>query len=89
MITKLALTVAIVVFCIASPAFAQSFDPEAGSGNIAAGNQTAPQTAQTVVHRSGLNSYAMVPRQAAPVNAADPALNGGGSSGYNETIRKY
>lgn len=88
--SKLAIA-AIVAICIASPALAQSFDPEAGSGNIVADNsgQTTAQTGQIAVHRSGLNAYAMVPRQAATGAATDPAFNGGGSTGYNETVLKY
>jgi len=90
MIAKLALVAAIVTFCIASPAFAQSFAPEAGSGNIVTSNsgQTIAPTRQVPAHRSGLNAYAQVPRQAATVNTADPALNGGGSIGYNEANQK-
>ena len=73
-----------------SPAFAQSFAPEAGSGNIVTSNsgQTIAPTRQVPTHRSGLNAYAQVPRQAATVNTADPALNGGGSIGYNEANQK-
>jgi|HubBroStandDraft_4_1064222.scaffolds.fasta_scaffold1171996_1 hypothetical protein len=89
--TKLALVAAIVAICIASPALAQSFDPEAGSGNIVASNagQTTVQTGQVAVQRSGLYAYAMVPRETAPAASTDPAVNGGGSTGYNEMILKY
>ena len=90
--SKLALVAAIATICIASPALAQAFDPEAGSGNIVASNggQTTAQTGQVAVHRSGLHAYAMVPRQAAPAaGSTDPAVNGGGSTGYNEMILKY
>jgi hypothetical protein len=62
--SKLALA-AIAAICIASPALAQAFDPDAGSGNIVAANggpQGAPTT-QTTVHRSGLRAYARVPRE--------------------------
>ncbi len=88
--SKLAIA-AIVAICIASPALAQSFDPEAGSGNIVADNssQAAAQTGQIAVHRNGLNAYAMVPRQPATGASTDPAVNGGGSIGYNELVLKY
>jgi hypothetical protein len=88
---KLTLVAAIAAICIASPALAQSFDPEAGSGNIVASNggQTAPQNGQTAAHRSGLQAYAMVPRQAPTAGSTDPAVNGGGSTGYNDMILKY
>jgi hypothetical protein len=92
MITKSKLAIAAAAaICFASPALAQSFDPEAGSGNVVAqnGGQTAPQAGQVAVYRSGLQAYAMVPRQAASTTWTDPALNGGGSAGYNEMILKY
>jgi hypothetical protein len=88
--SKLAIA-AIAALCIASPALAQSFDPEAGSGNIVADNsgQTTAQTGQVAAHRSGLRAYAMVPRQAATGASTNPTVNGGGSTGYNELILKY
>ena len=92
MITKSKLAIAAAAaICFASPAPAQSFDPEAGSGNVVAqnGGQTAPQNGQIAVRRSGLYAYAMGPRQATPTAWTDPAVNGGGSAGYNDMILKY
>ena len=89
--TKLALA-AIAAICIAAPALAQSFSPDTGSGNIVAGNggQPVAQPAPTAAHRSGLRAFARVPRETTATGApADPAVNGGGSNGYNETILKY
>ncbi len=75
-LSRLALIAAIAVVGIASPAFAQSFDPEAGSGNVlgfssapvtASGNQRITVASHRVRHRavakqqSGVNSFAMVP----------------------------
>ncbi len=88
--SKLALIAAIAIMGIASPALAQSFDPEIGTGNVAANvTASAPQQSYSSGHRSGLNAYAMVPATSAPAAATDPATTGGGSIGYNEMLRNY
>ena len=47
---------------IATPAFAQSFDPDNGTGNALAFSQNAPENEKTAVRNSeGLHSFAMVP----------------------------
>jgi hypothetical protein len=47
---------------IATPAFAQSFDPDNGTGNLLAVTQNAPRNEKTAVRNSGgLHSFAMVP----------------------------
>jgi hypothetical protein len=92
--SKLAIA-AIAALCIAVPARAQSFSPETGSGNVVAGNggQTTAPAGHVAAHRSGLHAYALVPRQPATgaANGAlgDPAITGGGSAGYNESLTKY
>jgi hypothetical protein len=99
-ISKLALIAAIAAAGIASPALAQSFDPEAGSGNvvpfsyapIAAKNVTVAvrQTrGKMAARQNGLHAFAMVPRNAAVGNANDPALTGGGSAGYNLMLQQF
>jgi len=100
-ISKLALIAAIAGAGIASPAWAQSFDPEAGSGNvapfgyapIAAQSNTAAVRQQTqgkvAARLNGLHAFAMVPRGAAGGNANDPALSGGGSAGYNQMLQRF
>ena len=100
-ISKLALIAAIAAAGIASPALAQSFDPEAGSGNvmpfsyapIATQHDTAAvrQNSQGKIaaRRNGLHAFAMVPRGGANGNANDPALTGGGSAGYNEMLERF
>jgi hypothetical protein len=100
-ISKLALIAAIAGAGIASPALAQSFDPEAGSGNVAPFSY-APIAAQSntaavrqksqgkvAARRNGLHAFAMVPRGAADGNANNPALTGGGSAGYNEMLLRF
>jgi hypothetical protein len=93
--SKMIAAVAVATF-LASPAFAQSFDPSIGTGNVVssyydqngglhvgAGQPTRNQ--QIAVHRSGLNAFASVPNTASGLD--NPALNGGGSVGYDESLR--
>jgi hypothetical protein len=100
-ISKLALIAAIAAASFASPALAQSFDPEAGSGNVAPFSY-APITAQNdavaarqrsqgkiAARANGLHAFAMVPRGTADGNANDPALTGGGSAGYNQMLQRF
>jgi hypothetical protein len=73
-----------------SPAFAQSFDPEIGSGNVLMlNNQASVPHKQAAIRRSGFDALAMVPRVQAGVTSEDPANTGGGSIGYNENLRVY
>jgi hypothetical protein len=100
-ISKLALIAAIAAAGIASPALAQSFDPEAGSGNVAPFSYApiASQFDTVGVRRgnqgkiakraNGLHAFAMVPRGAVGGNANDPAVTGGGSVGYNEMLLRF
>ena len=100
-ISKLALIAVVAVAGIASPALAQSFDPEAGSGNVLAfsygptGAQTDTVAARpanpgkVAARQNGLHAFAMVPRGAADGNSNDPALTGGGSAGYNQMIQQF
>jgi hypothetical protein len=72
--SKFAIIAAVAAVSMASPAFAQSFDPEVGSGNVLPFNY-APNDVQpgkvAVLHGShskiaarqnGLHAFAMVPR---------------------------
>jgi hypothetical protein len=82
------LTTLAVLTVVATPAFAQSFDPDNGTGNVLPFNYapTAPHNNKIVVRRSGLNAFGMVPRTPSVSNSNDPALVGGGSLGYNEML---
>jgi len=73
-----------------SPAFAQSFDPEIGTGNVLMlnGQATAPHK-QAAVRQSGIDALARAPRVQVGVSSEDPANTGGGSIGYNENLRVY
>lgn len=77
MIRKAAL-VLIAVAGIASPALAQSWDPDNGTGNIVTVSNGAAQQ-QATGHRSGRSSFAMVPRA-----AEKPAI-----SGYEELLNTH
>ena len=81
-------TVAKIAFV--SPAFAQSFDPEIGTGNVLMlNNQATVPHKQVAVRRSGTDTLAMAPHVQAGVGSEDPANTGGGSIGYNENLRVY
>ena len=72
--------VLIAVAGIASPALAQSWDPDNGTGNIVTvSNGVAAQHQQAAAQRSGRNAFAMVPRQ-----SAAPAI-----SGYEELLNTH
>jgi hypothetical protein len=99
--STLAVIATVVAAASALPASAQSFDPEAGSGNVvpfsyapvAAQNDTAgvrqKSQGKIAARLNGLHAFAMVPRGAADGNANDPALTGGGSAGYNEMLQRF
>ena len=85
------LTTLAVLTVFATPAFAQSFDPDNGTGNVLAFSHkpTAPQNEKIAGGRSGLHSFAMVPGPGAAFNSNSPAATGGGSLGYNEMLRNF
>jgi hypothetical protein len=62
---KFLTTVALLtVIVMAMPTFAQSFDPDNGTGNNVltfSHKSSVPQDDKTVVRQSGLHSFAMVP----------------------------
>jgi hypothetical protein len=99
--STLAVIAAVAAAASALPASAQSFDPEAGSGNvlsfsygpIAAQNDTVAvrqaNPGKVAARQNGLHAFAMVPRGGADGNSNDPALTGGGSAGYNEMLQRF
>jgi hypothetical protein len=99
-VSKLAL-IAAVSAVLATPAFAQAFDPEVGTGNVLAFAFTpiAPQNGKVAVRQashgkmadrqSGLHAFAMVPGTSSGSNPNDPTLTGGGSFGYNQMLLQY
>jgi hypothetical protein len=83
-----ALTAAAAV-AIGSPAFAETYLNEMGTGDLhpIIQQSTAPSWVDASTRRSGLDAYAMVGRPTN--NSNDPALTGGGSSGYNANLLIY
>jgi len=99
-ISRLAIMAAVAAV-IATPAFAQSFDPEVGTGNLLPLGY-APSVAQTgkiadqqgshgrmTARQSGLHAFAMVPGTSSGFDANAPAVTGGGSIGYNQMLLQY
>jgi hypothetical protein len=90
--TKLAAIAIVATVGMASPAFAEFLETGTATNNAEGGlgngryAWTAPQGGQVLYNRSGRSAYAMVPYgQAGSID--NPALNGGGSNGYNESLR--
>jgi hypothetical protein len=89
------LTTLAVLTVIATPAFAQSFCTCDGTGNVLKFTNN-PITFQNkapaiaALTPSGLDAFAMAARRSNRLfNSNDPAAAGGGSLGYNETLRNY
>ena len=85
------LTTLAVLGVFATPAFAQSFDPDTGTGNVltfARTSAAAPKNERIAGGRSGLHSFAMVPGPPA-FDSESPKATGGGSLGYNEMLRNF
>ena len=84
--------IVIVATSIGAPAFAQSFDPDNGTGNLVTGNFVAATSvhARAVPRHPGERAYAQSPRRTINSNAGQfndtPA---GGSTGYNEMLRNW
>jgi opacity protein-like surface antigen len=98
-ISRIALIAAIAAVGIASPALAQSLNPEAGSGNVAGfsygptpaqnDEYIVPQNSQTAARQNGLHAFASVPGASSNSGSNDPAFTGGGSAGYNQMLQQY
>jgi hypothetical protein len=99
--SRITLIAAIAAVGIASPALAQSLNPEAGSGNVARfsyGPTAAPNDeyvvpqnshAKTAARQNGLHAFASVPGASSNSGSNDPAFTGGGSAGYNQMLQQY
>jgi hypothetical protein len=86
---KLITIVALATSVMAAPAFAQSFDPEFGTGNVLPSHYgtTTLHNSKTADRESGLNAYAMVPGvSSSATDSNSPAATGGGSEGYNQEV---
>jgi hypothetical protein len=85
------LTTLAVLTAVATPAFAQSFDPDSGTGNVLpfSGTATAAHNGKSAAIQSGTRAYAAVPGFGSIGNPDAPQATGGGSAGYNEMLRNY
>jgi hypothetical protein len=83
------LTIVGLLAVIATPAFAQSFNPDWGTGNElpshydANGNLVQDNASQPTARANGDNAFAMAPGKKTNLDANSPANTGGGSEGYN------
>jgi hypothetical protein len=82
----------ILATALGAPAFAQSFDPDSGTGNLITRNfiavPRAPVTAWTAPRHPGENAYALYPRRTVKPNAGHWNTEYG-STGYNEMLRNW
>jgi hypothetical protein len=87
---KLIAIVAITASVMATPAFAQSFDKDFGTGNVQSfsyGADGSEQTGKIAARQSGLDAYAMVPGNSwSATDSNSAAATGGGSEGYNQEL---
>jgi hypothetical protein len=86
---KLITIVAITASVMATPAFAQSFDPDVGTGNVQSfgyGTNGSEQTGKITGRQSGLDAYARVPWTSSATDSNSPGATGGGSEGYNQEL---
>jgi opacity protein-like surface antigen len=84
------LTTFAVLTVIATPAFAQSFDPDNGTGNVLPFSHKATQNqGKSASRQDALRAYATAPFEGSVRNSDTPSATGGGSTGYNEMLRNY
>jgi hypothetical protein len=84
------LTIVGLLTVIATPAFAQSFSHDFGTGNVV----DVPAVEQQQAGRTdAMSAFAQAPaeqtRSNAVVESDSPASTGGGSIGYNEELKQY
>ncbi|HET7911728.1 MAG TPA: hypothetical protein VFL49_06840 [Pseudolabrys sp.] len=92
--TVIATIIVLAAISVASPAMAQSFDADNGTGNIAAtAGWTGRSQTRTVREYPGVSAYAMSPRRKAGFaeegRGTIDTTTGGGSPGYNEMLRNW
>jgi opacity protein-like surface antigen len=86
------LTVVGLLTVIATPAFAQSYDPDLGTGNVI----NEPALEQQAGRADAMSAFAQAPventrsntHSKAVVDSDSPASTGGGSIGYNEELKE-
>jgi hypothetical protein len=86
---KLIMIVALGASVLATPAFAQSFNPAIGTGNVLPfnyGPAVSANSSTVVSHQSGRPLFDMVQPDAQATSSNVPAATGGGSTGYNQML---
>jgi opacity protein-like surface antigen len=68
---------------IATPAFAQSFNPSDGTGNVLPFSYPSQQDTRAIAGPKGVQAYAMARDENVNHDPYSPANTGGGSEGYN------
>jgi hypothetical protein len=99
--STLALVAVVAAFGFASPAFAQTFKPDDGSGTVRVAyyaphrslhtGKLAPKNRRVASHQSGLRAFAQTPSPSgtSPFYKFGASLTGGGSVGYNSMANQY
>ena len=81
---KKSLAIVGLLALVATPAFAQSFDPGMGTGNVLPFSyEPTTQDGHPIARTEGNNAFAMAPRPRTNFGPYSPAATGGGSDGYN------
>lgn len=84
------LTTFAVLTVLATPAFAQSFDPDNGTGNVLQfSHKSNHSEGRIAVRQDAMRAYATAPFEGSVGNSSAPSATGGGSAGYNEMLRNY
>lgn len=84
---KLVTIFTVATIAVVSPAFAQSFDPDEGTGNLVAlSYQGAGAHKQAAIRRNGIDAFAMAPSAEIRDVSNLPEHTGGGSLGYNKEL---
>ena len=87
------LAIVIVATAIGAPAFAQSFDPENGTGNLVGGMIVGAAPARihsrAVPRYTGEEAYAMSTHKKLNPAYLEDNTTGGGSTGYNGMLRSW
>ena len=72
---------------IATPAFAQSFNAQEGTGNeLPFSYKSTAHDTQSIARASSENAFAMAPGEKVNTDPYSPANTGGGSEGYNWSV---
>jgi opacity protein-like surface antigen len=84
---KKILATMVLLTVIATPAFAQSFNAQEGTGNeLPFSYKSTAHDTQSIARASGENAFDMAPGEKVNTDPYSPADTGGGSEGYNWSL---